>query len=749
MLKKFSRLAIFIVILVSGLSFVQLSNLEFDFDLEQFFPVNDPDLEFFHEYSERFNSNIDDEYIFIGITNKNGIFKPEFLTKVDSLTTYLFSFDSIYSVYSVTNSFYQEMNRGQLKKTPILHYHHPELLPSDSTKLAASNEFKGFLISKDGKSISISAFHSPNLSDQQKTALLVDIRTKIDELEFDKSYLTAKILVEETYLVEIQRNLTLYLSISLVLISLTLYMLFQSFKSIWIPLVTIVFSISWTFGLMAYFEYPIDIISSLLPPVLAVICMSDVIHLYTKFIEELRKGQNKIDAVKRTFKDVGLATFFTSLTTAIGFFSLSFSNVIPIRFFGIFAGIGVLLSFVIVIVFILGFSLLSKEPKIVQIKKYGEKWNAFLSESFRFIINNRISILWVSIGVTVGSFYFINKIELNSSLLQEIPKDNPILEDYAFIETQFSGTRSFEMALILKDSNASFLDVEIVHQIDEINQFLKDSCGVGMLLSHVSFIKTARQAYDGGRDSGYRVPDSDREIYFLCNKIMQTEWAGEFLRYMTIDRKYCRVGGKLPDLTTIQFQELVDKFDGFYKKIENPYVEYKMTGQAMMLDKTTYSLPYNLLMGLLIVFSIISVIVGLMFKSIKMVFIVLVSNIVPLILMGAVMGLLGIYLKADTSIIFAVSLGIVVDDSIHYLSKFRIELGKGRSVLYALKRSYLSTGKAIIITTLLLLTGFMPLLLSSFGGAFYIGLLVSLCLVFAVIIDLTILPILVMLFYKK
>ena len=749
MLKTLSKLAIISVVILTGLSFIPLSDSKFNFDLEQFFPVDDPDLAFFHEYTQRFNSNQDNEYIYVGLTNEKGIFEKEFLLKVDSLTQYIYSMDSIVAVYSVTNSYYNEVERGKFIQTPIIHFHHPEHYEADSIRLFGSNEFKEFMISKDGKSIAISAFNTLFLSDYEKALLLENIQNKIEILDFDKSYFTAKILVEATYLEEIKNNLTLYLSISLVLICITLWLLFRSFKTIIIPLITIVFSMSWTFGLMAYFGYPVDVISSLLPPVLAVICMSDIIHLYTKYIEELRLGVPKIEALKKTFKEIGFATFFTSITTAIGFFALSISDIIPIRVFGIFAGIGVLLSFVIVLVLILGSSVISKEPKVAQFQENQKTWILYLATALQGIIRFRFTVIWISLAVIVGSVYFINKIELNSSLLQEIPNDNPILEDYNFIETQFSGTRSFEMALLLKDSNDTFLDVAIINEIDSISNFLEDSCGVGLLVSHVSFLKTARQAYDGGTSKAFRVPENETEVYFLSNKIMSSPWAGEFVRFMTLDRSYSRISGKLPDLTTKEFSALSQKFDEFFQKMNPQYLEYKMTGPAVLIDKSTFSLPYNMVVGLFIVFTIISLIVGVMFKSVKMIFIVMLSNGIPLVIMAAIMGALDIFLKADTSIIFAVALGIVVDDSIHFLSRFKIELAKGSSIMYAIKRAYLSTGKAMVITTILLLTGFIPLLLSSFGGAYYIGLLVSVCLVFAVIIDLTLLPVLVMLFYRK
>jgi predicted RND superfamily exporter protein len=132
-----------------------------------------------------------------------------------------------------------------------------------------------------------------------------------------------------------------------------------------------------------------------------------------------------------------------------------------------------------------------------------------------------------------------------------------------------------------------------------------------------------------------------------------------------------------------------------------------------------------------------------------MVLITLIPNVIPLLLVAGIMGALGITLKLTTSVIFTIAFGIAVDDTIHFISKLKMELAKGRSKIYAIKRVYFSTGKAIIITTLVLVCGFMTLLLSSFGGTFYIGLFVGLTLLFALIVDLTLLPVLIILWYNK
>ena len=157
----------------------------------------------------------------------------------------------------------------------------------------------------------------------------------------------------------------------------------------------------------------------------------------------------------------------------------------------------------------------------------------------------------------------------------------------------------------------------------------------------------------------------------------------------------------------------------------------------------------NLMKGLIIAFLVVALIAGLMFKSARMIVIVLLPNIIPLLVIAAIMGFFDIHLKLSTSIIFSIAFGIAVDDTIHFISKLRLELNKGTSILYAIKRTYFTTGKAIIITTIILMGGFFTLVLSGFGSTFYIGLLVSITLLVALLIDISLLPVLLILFSNK
>lgn len=747
--EKKSRIAVVIILLITLLSFIPLRSLKFEFNIEKLFPAGDPELAFFQEFQQQFRSEIDDEFIFIGLKNSTGIFKQDFLVKTDSLSRFIGRLDHIIKLYSLTSSNVIYFDKGAVNARPLIHIDQPELYTADSVYLFQSKEYRDLLISRDGKSIAIAAFNEQNLTDEQKDHILNSIQKKMDELGFDETHLTAKIRVERIYVHEIAKNLKKYLLLSLSFICIALYLLFKSIKTIILPLLVIVITIIWTLSFIAFTGHSLDIISSLLPPILAAICMSDIIHISSHYIEQLRAGLSKKEALNKTYREIGLATFFTCCTVAAGFVTLGITNIIPIRNFGFFAAIGLLLGFGITMISLYAFYLFSPVPQVVYKKKADEWWTRFLSFSFRKILKNKIlvfSLLVILIGI---SGYYASKIEINSSLLQEIPKKNPMLDDYRFMEKDFAGTRPFELALTITDNKTSFFDLDKMKQVAEIETFLKDSCGVGYIISPLSLFRGASKAYNGGDNALYLLPKSTQEAARYYEGISQTEYADEMEHYMVLGGSRIRISGRLPNLSVKEFEPIKEKIDRFFraKKREHKF-SYQLTGSAVLLDKVTYSLTQNLFTGILLDALIICLIAFFLIRNWVIMLIVLIPNVVPLTFMAGVMGVMGINLKADTSVIFAIALGLAVDDTIHFISRLRLELSKGLSLPYAVKRTYLSTGKAIIITTLVLLSGFMTLLSSSFGGTFYIGLLISLCLFCAMILELTITPLLILLFLK-
>ena len=217
------------------------------------------------------------------------------------------------------------------------------------------------------------------------------------------------------------------------------------------------------------------------------------------------------------------------------------------------------------------------------------------------------------------------------------------------------------------------------------------------------------------------------------------------LNLISSDSMSCRLTGKLRDVGGLKIEEANEKLQEFLKESINPRIlQLRLTGTAVLIDNNNSTLATNLILGLIFAFAVIAIVVGIMFRSIRIAIFSLLPNVLPLLLLTTVMWISGIDLKISTSLIFTLAFGIAVDDTIHLLSKYKLERRKGRTHLYALKRSYLSSGKAIIVTSLILVGGFLTLLFSSFTSTFYMGLLVSVTLLIALALDLMIMPLIIL-----
>ncbi len=347
-------------------------------------------------------------------------------------------------------------------------------------------------------------------------------------------------------------------------------------------------------------------------------------------------------------------------------------------------------------------------------------------------------------AVLVLSALVSSQLKFNNYLLEDLKDSDPMKQNFVFFAKHFAGARPFEMGLELKDKNKTFYDLELLKEVEKIENYLEKNYGTGFMLSPVSIIKNINKSLHTGSGEYYVLPDSQKELDKLLKKLEKSKSAMKMMAtVITTDYKKIRIAGKTADHGSAVFREKNVDLDNFMKAKINSKINYRLTGTAHLIDKNNGYLASNMVYGLLVSALVISVITALMFNfSWRMVIISLLPNLLPIFLIGAIMAAAGIYLKVSTSMIFSISFGIAVDDTIHFLSRMRIEMAKGQSFLYAIKRTYISTGKAILLTTIILSGGFMTLVFSNFLGTFYLGFLIGLTLIFAVICDMIYLPVL-------
>lgn len=727
----------------------QIFNLKFDYDFTSFYSESDEDTEFFDAHQNRFGT--DNDFVFISLEDKNGVFNTDFLVKVDSFVNDIKNDSLVTSATSLINlSEYVKTPFSKLAiKVPYLNICDTCSYYNDSIRIFNRPEILAFFINESATGLMVKIDHAPKLSKKKCDFL----KTHIDELLINyqfSDYHIAGRAIGQSYYIDIMRFETLFfIGLSFVLIIIFLFITFKSWWGIWLPMLIVTASMLWIIGFMGAVNQPINIVLTVLPSIMFVVAMSDVIHLVTKYIDELRLGKPKEEAVKTAFKEVGFATLLTSITTAIGFLSLLTVPMGAIRVFGIYTAIGVLFAFILAYTALPSLLLLVKPPKLATKTITSNFWYKVLHSAFQKLIKYRVKVFIGFIILIAFGIIGLQKVRTNYFLLEDLKEDNFMRQQFTYFDDSYMGLRPFEMSIELKDSSKTIYDYSVLSSIHLIDSFLVTDFGLVQTFSLASALKIANRVEHGGQSKYYCFPNKRDSKKFIkqFKKLGEKAGLSNFVdstgRFTRISSTMGDIGKQLADQKTIRLEKFIDQY------IDSTLIDVRLTGTGYVLDKNMTSISTNLTYGLLLAILIVSLLMGGLYRNIKMVLIAMVPNLLPLLFLAAILGYSGINLKVSTAIIFTIAFGIAVDDTIHFMSKFKLELNKGSSVLYALKRTYLSTGRAIILTSLIICAGFLLLLFSDFLGTFYIGLLISLTLIFAVIADLILLPILILFFYRK
>lgn len=745
-LKHKSVLIILVIICITVASTFQIAKLKFNYDFESYFPTQDSDLEYLIQYRNEFENDTD--FLVIAIENKQGIYDSAFLNKVNTLTKTLQTNTDTRKVLSPTSLKTPIIGAGGFFEIPLLHFNDPSKLKFDSIRIAKYPHLVNGLISKNTNAIMLVVFNTQNINKKNGDALIDFIDRNVQKYHFDAVHIAGKIKASKVYVEKMQEEVVIFIMASTVLIGLFLFIAYRTAWGVIVPLITVVLSIAWTLAIMSLLGKELDLLTSLLPPILFVVAMSDMTHLLSKYLEELRNGLPQIPALKLAIKDVGLTTFITAVTTAIGFVTLINSSIVPIKDFGFYTGIGVFVAFALAFTFLPAVLVLLPMPKIAKLKNEELFWYKFLQKIFMWICRNPISIISATVTLVMFATFFIFRISIDAKLLDDISDKDPLKKSVSYLEQNFGGIRPFEMAVFSADSSPIF-NYTSLKKLDEVEQYLIKTYGVKDLISPNTFVKYLLQASNGGLDDYYRFP-TEEEFDLIAPKLKLITKRKEFALFCNKNFSKMRISGKMNDVGSLAIAHKNEVLNNYLKTIKaNKYWNSQLTGSSLLIDKNNSYLAKSLIEDLVMGIVSIGLIIGLLFRKTKMMVLALIPNLIPLVVIGGIMGASGIHLKASTSIIFSIAFGIAVDDSIHFLSRFKMELAVKKTHLYALKRTYLSTGKAMIVTSLILISGFATLLLSTFESTFYTGLLIGLTLLIAIIADLLLLPALLIIFYKQ
>lgn len=747
--KKISRLVLIGVSLISLFFLFNIKNVGFDYDFEAFFAEDDSATIFLAEHRERFET--DNDFVFIAIENEGSVFEQSFLENTAAFVDSLATDSLVESIQCLTHmdDFVKTPFSPTVLKRPYISIDEPAKYKNDSTRIFQRPEIAGIFIRNDAKALMVFLKHTPYLSKADCDVLKGTIDDRLENFGITNYTYAGRAIGLGFYIDAMQFETIFFIGLSFILIMVFLIFMFRSVWGVLVPLAIVSTAMLWIVGLMGTVGQPINLVLTVLPSIIFVVAMSDVIHLVTKYFDELRLGKSKIDAVKVAYKEIGFATLLTSITTAIGFLTLLTVGMKPIHNFGIYTALGVMIAFFLAYTLLPALLILTKPPKIVETSFTRNTWYPILHNSLRWVLRNYkgIGVGFVVLATVsiIGTF----KVETNYFLLEDLKESSKLRQDYKYFDEEFMGLRPFELSIKLKDDGKSIYDYDVLSELNELDSFLVNEYGLKQCASIVQILKIANRTEHGGNADYYTFP-GQKDAKNFVKRFEKFDRTGMLDLFVDSTEQYARFSSTQGDIGLYAVNEKTARFNAFFaNEIDTDLLEYQFTGTGYLLDRNMSSLSLNLTKGLLLAVLIVSLLMGFLYRSVKIVLIALIPNVLPLVMLAAILGYCGIQLKVSTAIIFTISFGIAVDDTIHFMSKLKLELNKGKTFLVALKRTYISTGRAIILTTLILCSGFLLLMFSDFLGTFYVGLLISCTLFFALLADLLFLPVLLMLFYNK
>ena len=548
---------------------------------------------------------------------------------------------------------------------------------------------------------------------------------------------------------KIKAEMKLFLFLSVIVTGFILFLFFRSFKVVGVALVIIGVIVIWVTATLAIFEFQITILTGLIPPIIVVIGIPNSVYMLNKYHQEYFQHGDQRRALQTIIKKIGIVTFITNFTTATGFLVLAFTDILILKEFGIVAGINILATFVVSLIMIpavfsylappsdrhlkhLEFSLLERVLNILDLVVHRHKYYIF----------------GLAVIVVVVSAYGVSKIEAVSYMIDDLPEESQVKQDLRFFENNFSGVMPLEIVVDTGKKKGA-QNLRNLKKIDEFEMFLDSLDNVSQPISIVSFIKASRQAFYNDNPSKYALPTRRDKNFILRYLGKDTTQQNLLNAFVDEEGRKIRVSLKIADIGSIKLDSLVN---GVIKpRIETIFegsgMEVEITGTTLLFIKGNKFLIDNLLTSMLIAFVIIAFIMAVLFRNFKMIIICLIPNVIPLLITGGMMGYAGIALKPSTALIFSIAFGISVDDSIHFLAKYRQELFANKFfVPVAVSNSVRETGASMIYTSIILFFGFVIFAASEFGGTVALGALTSTTLLMAMLTNLTVLPALLLRF---
>ena len=728
---------------------LQWKNIRFSFNEASLLPDNHPFNLKYQSFVDRFG---DEGNLIVLAVQDSTLFSPDKIQQWSSLTK---SFEGLDAVAAVTGIGNLKQLRKNTKQQSFEAEDVPYQLARDQQEvdklekklLEQSPFFHGVLLNPDTEVYLTIITLKKEVVNAKERELFVnnELLPKISAFEAASAldvHISGMPYVRTINAFTILSEIRMFVIVAALVTTLIFFFFFRSYRATFISMVVVVIGVMWAFGILGFFGFEITVLTALIPPIVIVIGVPNCIFLINKYQQEVKKHGNQARSLQRVIIKIGNATLMTNMTTALGFATFTLTSSKLLIEFGLVASVNIMLLFVLslfVIPILYSYMSLPNQKHLAHLNR---NWmNDFIGWMENMVRYRRVTVYFVFIISLMMSIIGIYQIKLSGTIIDDLPKGAEFFKDVRFFENEMSGIMPIEIMVDTKRRNG-VTQLSTLNRVERLASHIRTVPELSEPLSIAHVAKYAKQTYYNGNPRYFSMPT--RQEYSFIGSYVNNSLSTEGMAESLIDStgQYIRVSTMLKDVNTKRMEEIEGDLLAVVGEIfPDDRFETEVTGKALGYLKGTRFLVRNLVLSLSLAVLMIALFMAYMFRSFRMILISLIPNIIPLILTAGMMGFLGIPIKPSTILVFSVAFGISVDDTIHYLVKYRQEL---QATKWKIKKSvYLAlreTGVSMFYTSIVLFFGFSVFMISSYGGTVALGGLVSATLLFAMLANLILLP---------
>jgi len=733
---------IFLAVILT-LAVLRIPHLRIDPSAEGMMVEHDPARHFYEDTVKTFGT----DKISVIFVRDDKLFTPEKLKLLENLVFELENIPAVIGVESLFSVTDFKNEEGYLNSAPLI-----DLIPEteEEAQQVKRNALRnpvvaGHLISKNGTATAIRLSIDPEVSNpdvyRELTNQIARVIRPLD-IEFQTIFQQGNAYLQTVIsdmMVQDQRRL---LPISMFVLILALILSTRSLSGAALPLITSGTSIVLTMGFMSLAGIPLNILTIIVPSLIVVIGSTEDIHLLSEYSEGIRLKNAKDLAVEFMISKMGTVVMVTALTTFLGFLSICVNKITIMRQFGMAASFGLFVNPIVtgllVPVYFRFFGARGSKSKAKRVTRKGRSlFDRLAGTCTRLVSTRKRAVLFIFFGLTaaIGAFSF--RVQLNNDILGVFRKDSLVVRQINEMSRELAGAQIFFIR-ISSGHEGIFKDPENLAQVAAIQDFILKQGLFSKSVSIVDLLKIINREMQGGDPDGAVLPVTVQEVsqYLLFLHDSDLE------RYTSPDFSEVNILVSHNLNSSYEQKKAIEGLGSFIEKSLNPHFKYVFTGESILTLKAADSIATGQAKSIALLLIIIFIIMSVMFLNAKAGFLSLVPNILPIIIYFGVMGIFSIPLNIGTAMVAAIAIGIVVDDTIHFMTRYNSEMHRLKDQDQAMRVCLEREIRPVLATSIALALGFAVLALSNFVSIIHFGVLSALVMVVAFLGDMLVTPIL-------